>query len=70
MKTTDVFKQTILTYLEGRAASDSLFAASFAKAGKTIDDCSTYILNTVQKSKTYTKSPPATLRYWRRFSST
>lgn len=50
MKSTDVFKQTILDYLTKRAESDTLFAACFAKEGKNIDDCITYILNTVQKS--------------------
>jgi len=50
MKTSQAFTNTIQSYLEGRAATDELFAVSFAKEGKTIDDCITYILNTVQKS--------------------
>ncbi|MDR0873138.1 MAG: PcfK-like family protein [Prevotellaceae bacterium] len=50
MKSTEIFKRTIQTYLEQRAKSDVLFAVSYAKAGKNIDDCITYILNTVQKS--------------------
>ncbi len=50
MKPTDNFKKTIQAYLEERAKSDELFAASFAKEGKNIDDCITYIFNTVQKS--------------------
>ncbi|MDH6309993.1 hypothetical protein M2451_002883 [Dysgonomonas sp. PFB1-18] len=50
MKSTTIFTRTILTYLEKRAETDALFAESFAKTDKNIDDCITYILNTVQKS--------------------
>ena len=50
MKTTDHFKRTIQAYLEETAAKDELFAVAYAKAGKNIDDCITYILNEVQKS--------------------
>ena len=50
MKATNHFTRTILTYLELRAESDSLFSESFAKENKNIDDCVTYILNEVQKS--------------------
>jgi len=50
MKSTDQFKTVILNYLETRAKSDTLFAKTFAKPAKNIDDCITYILNTVQKS--------------------
>jgi len=50
MKSTAYFTRTILTYLEQRASTDALFAQSFAKENKNIDDCCTYILNQVQKS--------------------
>jgi hypothetical protein len=50
MKSTEHFKKTIQAYLEQRAASDELFAVSYAKPHKNIDGCITYILNTVQKS--------------------
>ena len=50
MKSTAYFTRTILTYLEQRASVDPLFAQSFAKLDKNIDDCCTYILNEVQKS--------------------
>lgn len=50
MKASNQFIRTILTYLELRAESDRLFAESFAKENKNIDDCVTYILNEVQKS--------------------
>ncbi|MDR1983287.1 MAG: PcfK-like family protein [Prevotellaceae bacterium] len=50
MKSTNHFKQTIQNYLEQRAIEDTLFAVSFKKPNKSIDDCIIYILNTVQKS--------------------
>ena len=50
MKGTDVFKRTIHTYLVQRAANDELFAEKYANPKKSIDDCITCILNTVQKS--------------------
>lgn len=50
MKASNHFTRTILTYLELRAETDTLFAESFAKENKNIDDCITYILNQVQKS--------------------
>ena len=50
MKSTEIFKQTIQTYLEQQAASDELFAVSFRKENKTLDACITYILNEVKKS--------------------
>jgi hypothetical protein len=50
MKSTEIFKRTILMHLEQRAANDALFVASYRKQQKNIDDCITYILNTVQKS--------------------
>jgi hypothetical protein len=50
MKSTEIFKRTIQNYLEQRAANDELFAATYRKPQKNIDDCITYILNTVHKS--------------------
>ena len=50
MKGTNDFKATIQAYLEERAKTDELFAVSYAKAGKNIDDCITYILNEVRRS--------------------
>lgn len=50
MKGTEQFKQTIKAYLDKRAAEDTLFAASYAKEGKSIEKCVTYILSQVQKS--------------------
>ena len=50
MNGTDHFKRTIQAYLDNRAAEDKLFAASYNKPNKNIEDCVTYILNWVQKS--------------------
>jgi len=50
MKSTAYFTRTILTYLERRAETDSLFAQAFANPDKNIDACCVYILNQVQKS--------------------
>ena len=50
MKSTESFKQTIQAHLQSRAATDPLFAKSFAKEAKNIDDCINYIFSKVQKS--------------------
>ena len=50
MNGTEHFKRTIQMFLEQRAAEDKLFAASYNKPDKNIDDCIAYILNYVQKS--------------------
>lgn len=50
MKTTNNFKNTIQSYLEQRAKDDQLFAASYAKPNKNIDECCNFILGEVQKS--------------------
>ncbi len=50
MNATKTFKETIQCYLEERAAADELFAVTYKKEGKNIDDCITYILNTVKAS--------------------
>lgn len=50
MKATENFKAVILKYLEDRAMNDVLFAETFKKENKNIDDCVTYILNQVKNS--------------------
>ena len=50
MKGTEHFKQTIKEYLDGRAQTDELFAVSYAKENKNLDDCITFILNQVKAS--------------------
>ena len=50
MKTTEHFKHTIEGYLISRAETDELFALSFNNPDKSIDDCITFILNSVKQS--------------------
>lgn len=50
MNGTEAFKKTIKDYLDRRAAEDALFAESYAKDGKSIDECCNYIFTEVQKS--------------------
>jgi len=50
MKSTDQFKKTILSFIKNKAQIDTLFAPKFENPAKKIDDCITYILNTVKKS--------------------
>lgn len=50
MKGTEHFKQTVKAYLDGRAQTDELFAVSYAKENKNLDDCITFILNQVKVS--------------------
>lgn len=49
-KGTRAFNKTIKAYLEERAENDALFAVKFANPSKSVEDCVTYILNSVQKS--------------------
>ena len=51
MKATEHFKQTIKAYLDERAKNDELLAVSYAKENKNMDDCVTFILNQVKRSK-------------------
>lgn len=46
----DPFKDAIAKYLNEFAKNDELFANTFAKPHKNINDCATYILNEVKKS--------------------
>jgi len=50
MKTTEHFKKVISDKLQEIASRDDLFAENLKKGSKNIDDCITYILNTVQIS--------------------
>lgn len=49
-KENNSFKKVIENYLKKRAFQDPLFRITFAKENKNIDDCVTYILNTVKAS--------------------
>ena len=50
MKVSNHFKNTIEAYLKERSEMDELFAQSFAKEGKSIDECVNFILNSVKES--------------------
>lgn len=43
------FKNTIKSYLDERAKTDVLFAASYAKENKNLDECCSYILGEAKK---------------------
>lgn len=47
---TEQFKKVIQSKMEEMANNDKLFAISYQKKNKNIDDCIRYILNTVKKS--------------------
>ena len=49
-KVSESFKQAIKAHLDKRAAEDELFAQTYAKANKNLDECCNYILQQVQKS--------------------
>lgn len=49
-KSTEAFKKTIQAKIEEYAKEDSLFAERLERKDKNIDDCITYILNTVKQS--------------------
>lgn len=48
-KVSQSFKDTIKAYLDQRAQSDPLFATSYQKEGKNLDECCNYIVQEVQK---------------------
>ncbi len=50
MKSTEHFKETIKDFLDKKANKDSVFAERYANPKKKLDDCVTYILNTVKKT--------------------
>lgn len=50
MEVSNGFKAVIKAYLDDRASNDELFAATYAKQGKSLDECCNYILSEVQKS--------------------
>ena len=49
-KVSNAFKTTIKAYLDKRAAEDELFAKTYVKENKNLDECCNYILQQVQKS--------------------
>lgn len=43
------FEDTIKNYLDGRAKEDSLFAETYKKENKSIEECCKYIMQQAQK---------------------
>lgn len=43
------FKDAIKSYLDRRAEQDELFAKTYAKEGKTLDECCNYIIGKARK---------------------
>lgn len=46
------FQEVIKQYLDGRAASDELFAVTYAKENKSVDECCRYIISEARKRGT------------------
>ncbi len=44
------FEQAIKSYLDNRAKTDELFAKTYAKANKSIEECCRYIIQEVKKT--------------------
>lgn len=49
MKTNNSFQNTIKEYLEKRASEDSLFATTYSKENKNIEECCAYITSQAKK---------------------
>lgn len=49
MKTYPSFKEVIKSYLDKRAKEDELFAKSYAKLGKSLDECCSYVIGEAKK---------------------
>ena len=47
----NLFKDTIKAYLDKRAEEDSLFAVTYAKENKNINECCAYITSQAKKQK-------------------
>ena len=50
MEVSNGFKAVIKAYLDDRASNDELFAVTYAKPNKSLDECCNYILQEVHKS--------------------
>lgn len=44
MKASNAFKETIKAYLEKRASEDELFAVTYKKENKNLDECCNYVM--------------------------
>lgn len=51
MKASNKFKETIKEYLDKRAADDQLFAVTYSKKNKNLDECCNYIVQCAKEGK-------------------
>ena len=49
MKASNNFKETIKQYLDKRAAEDELFAVTYKKENKNLDECCNYVMECAKK---------------------
>lgn len=49
MKVSNAFKETIKAYLEKRASEDKLFAVTYQKENKNLDECCNYVMECAKK---------------------
>lgn len=49
MKASNAFKKTIKAYLEKRASEDELFAVTYHKPNKNLDECCNYVMECAKK---------------------
>lgn len=49
MKTSKAFKESIKSYLDKRAAEDELFAVTYKKENKNLDECCNYVMECAKK---------------------
>ena len=49
MKASNAFKETIKAYLDKRASEDELFAVTYQKENKNLDECCNYVIQCAKK---------------------
>ncbi|GIZ08343.1 Cas9 inhibitor AcrIIA9 family protein [Flavobacterium sp. UMI-01] len=49
MKASNAFKETIKAYLDKRAAEDELFAVTYKKENKNLEECCNYVMQCAHK---------------------
>lgn len=49
MKASNEFKETIKAYLDKRASEDELFAVTYQKENKNLDECCNYVMECAKK---------------------
>jgi hypothetical protein len=57
MKLSNAFKETIKAYIEKRASEDELFAITYKKENKTLDECCNYVIQCAKQGGCYGYDP-------------